>query len=174
MNSQYENQLWKLLEKEKLADLSQFHHRGFDEVPLFSRESEIEFLLKEDGANEILLQFALKFLRAVIAYERHDTGYFAAITFWSISAEPLVPNLFVWCGDVRDLKKKLALDAPTTSFAKQIKMFVSKIKIGEKFIVREDTSTDPDATRVFIAPERLPYPGFVPLTKFRKRVQTAK
>ena len=41
----YESRLWGLLEEEKLADLSQFHQRGFfDEVPLYSREADIDFL----------------------------------------------------------------------------------------------------------------------------------
>jgi hypothetical protein len=175
MNKQYESRLWGLLEKDKLTDLSQFHQPGsFDEVPLFSRETEIEFLLKDDTASEILLRFALKFLKAVISYEQHPRGYFAAITVWSLSADPLVPNLFVWCGDVGELKEKLPLDAATTSFAKQIKKLVSKLQLGEKFQIREDTVTVPDATRVFIAPERPPYQGFVPLTAFRKAAKTAK
>jgi hypothetical protein len=175
MNNHYDNRLWKLLEKEQLTDLSQFHQPGsFDEVPLFSRESDIEFLLKDDAASEILLRFALKFLKAVVAYEQHQKGYFAAITVWSLSADPIVPNLFVWCGDVGDLKEKLTLDAPTTAFAKQIKKLVSKLHLGEKFDIREDTSTVPDAIRVFIAPERSPYQGVASLATFRKQAKAAK
>ncbi len=174
MNNGYENRLWKLLEKAKLADLSQFHQpESFDEVPLFSRESDIEFLLKDNAAREILLRFALKFLRSVIAYEEHRRGYFAAITIWG-SADPLVPNLFVWCGDVRKLKEKLALEAATTSFGKQIKKLVSKLHLGKTFGVREDTLTLPRETRVFIAPEQPPYKGFVPLTAFRMLAKAAK
>src|SRR5437867_1337302 len=97
MNNHYEHRLWKLLEKEKLTDLSQFHADGtFDEVPLFSRESDIDFLPgNHAAASEILLRFALKFLNAVIAYEDHPAGYFAAITIWSGSADLVIPNLFV-------------------------------------------------------------------------------
>jgi hypothetical protein len=176
MNNHHdENRLWRILEKEKLADLSQFHQSGsFDEVPLFSRESDIDFLLKNDRANEILLRFALKFLNAVIAYEQHRRGYFAAITVWSQPAEPLVPNLFVWCGDVRRLKKKLALDGATSSFAKQIRKIVSKVQLGEKFEIGEDTETVPDTTRIFIAPGRPPYRGFMPLTAFRKQAKVSR
>lgn len=175
MNNDYETRLWKLLQKEKLADLSQFHQPGsFDEVPLFSRESDIEFLLKNDAANEVLLQFALKFLNAVIAYEQHRTGYFAAITVWSSTVNPVVPNLFVWCGGIRNLKNNLVLDRATTSFAKKIRTVVSKMHQRKSFEVREDTSTAPDATRVFIAPERPPYQGFVRMTTFRKRARAVK
>ena len=77
----YESRLWRLLEKGKLADLSQFHRPGFfDEVPLYSRESDVDFLPDDETANEVLLGFALKFLKSVIAYEQHRSGYFAAIT----------------------------------------------------------------------------------------------
>ena len=172
----YESRLWGLLEEEKLADLSQFHQRGFfDEVPLYSRESDIDFL--GDGkktASEILLRFALKFLKSVIAYEEHHTGYFAAITVWSLSADPLVPNLFVWCGAVRELEKKLALTVVTTPFGKQIKKLVQRLHLGESFEVLEDISTVPDTTRVFIAPVRPPYEGFVALDTLRRPANASK
>ena len=85
----YESKLWAVLAREHLVDLSQFHKRHFvDEVPLFSRESDIEFL-SEYGtkrANSLLLNFALKFLKAVVSYEDHRSTYFAAITIWSSCA----------------------------------------------------------------------------------------
>jgi hypothetical protein len=166
----YESQLWNLLEEEKLADLSQFHQRGFfDEVPLYSQESAIDFLPHETNeASEILLRFALKFLKSVVAYEEHRTGYFAAITVWSLSVDPLVPHLFVWCGAVRELEDKLILNEVKTSFGKQMKRLVSKLRLSDHFEVLEDISTMPDATRVFIAPARPPYQGYAPLHIFRR------
>jgi hypothetical protein len=175
MSNHYENRLWTLLEKEKLADLSQFHQPGFfDEVPLFSRESDIAFLSKDNAASEIVLGFALKFLNAVIAYEQHRTGYFAAITIWSHSSDPLVPHLFVSCGNVRELKEKLVLNTPSTPFANQMKKLAAKVRLGEKFETLEDTVTVPDETRVFIAPQQAPYQGFATLTAFCKRTRTAR
>ena len=69
----YESRLWRLLEAEKLSDLSQFHQRGFfEEVPLIAREADIDFLPQgKDRARQILVRFALKFLKSVIAYEEH-------------------------------------------------------------------------------------------------------
>src|SRR5438128_6904528 len=69
VNGQYESKFWKILEKEGLADLSQFHRFGFfDEVPFYSRLSQVSFLrgLSRDGADRVLLEFALKFLKALI------------------------------------------------------------------------------------------------------------
>ncbi len=176
MNKQYENQLFKVLEREQLADLSQFHRPGFfDEVPLFSRASEIDFLPGgHDRTSAFLLRFALKFLNAVAAYEEHPRGFFAAITIWGPMADPLIPNLFVRCGDIPALKEKLALETPTTSFARRIKKLVGKLRSGESFEVREDRLTVPGATRVFIAPERLPHPGVVPLAAFSLEAKTAQ
>src|SRR5262245_39824865 len=70
----YESKFWAILTKEHLVDLSQFHKGNFfDEVPLFSRESDIEFLFVYPihEINSILLRFALKFLKAVVSYEEH-------------------------------------------------------------------------------------------------------
>ncbi len=172
----YESRLWNLLEEEKLADLSQFHQRGFfDEVPLYSRESDIDFLPGgANAASEILLRFALKFLKSVVAYEEHRTGYFAAVTIWGFSDAPLVPNLFVWCGAVRELVNKLTLNDVKTPFGKQIKRLVPRLRLSDQFEVLEDTSTNPDAARVFIAPAQPPYQGFMSLGTLRTLANTSQ
>lgn len=172
----YESQLWKLLEKQQLADLSRYHQPGFfDEVPLYSRESDIDFLpANEKEATAILLRFALKFLKSVVAYESHRTGYVAAITVWDFSDAPIVPNLFVWCAPVRELKKKLVLQTVTTAFGKRIKRMVPRPRLDDPFEVLEDVSTVPDSTRLFFAPARPSYAGFVTLDQFRSPAPSAK
>jgi hypothetical protein len=174
----YDSKFWEILEKERLVDLSQFHKpRFFDEVPLYSRESEISFLAEctSAQANSVLLQFALKFLRSVISYEEHRTPYFAAITIWNLSeADAVVPNLFVWSGPVQQLKGKLKLDVPRTPFGKEMKRLVSKLRLRAPFEVLEDTSTTPDSSRVFIAPAKPPYQGFVPLDELRQERPDAR
>jgi hypothetical protein len=174
--SNYESRLWKLLEEKKLADLSQFHQQGFfDEVPLYSRESDVAFLPDDDNeANEILLRFALKFLKSVIAYEQHAPGYVAAITLWDYSDARFVPNLFVWHAPLRELKEKLVLKAVTTPFGKKIKKLSPRLKLRNQFEVLEDHSTVPDATRVFLGPVQPPYRGFVTLDRFRRPERVSK
>jgi hypothetical protein len=165
---QYDARLWRLLEEEKLTDLSQFHQPGFtDEVPLYTRKRDIRFL-PADNANEILLGFALKLLRSIIAYQRHRSGYLAAITAWSTPADPIVPNLFVWCGSRRELKPRLALHEVATPFGKQIRRLVSRLRLEKPFTVLEESATVPNMTRVFIGPAQPPYPGFVMLDRLRK------
>ena len=124
----YESRLWAILAKDGLADLSQFHRSGlFDEVPLFSRESDIGFLSDRptSEANKVLLGFALKFLKAVVSYEGHRSQFVAAITVWGPTEEDrVIPNLFVWSGSVHKLRSKLVLEWPTTPFARRIKRLV--------------------------------------------------
>ncbi|MGH7221895.1 MAG: hypothetical protein ACRELF_01555 [Gemmataceae bacterium] len=172
----YESRLWRLLEEQELADLSQYHQPGFfDEVPLYCREADVDFLPEDDKeATTILLRFALKFLKSVVAYESHRSGYVAAITVWDFADAPIVPNLFVWCDSVRELKKKMALKAVTTPFGKQMKKLIPRLNKEGSFDILEDASTLPDATRVFIALARAPYRGFVTLDHFRKRARAAK
>jgi hypothetical protein len=172
----YESRLWRMLEEKKLADLSQFHRPGFfDEVPLDSRQSDVDFLPEDESeANGVLLRFTLKYLKSVVAYEPHRTGYMAAITVWSFADSPMVPNLFVWCGALRELKKKLALKAVATPFGKRMKKLVPRLKVGDRLDVLEQASTVPDTIRVFIGPARPSYPGFVTLERFRRPARASK
>lgn len=172
----YDSRLWRLLEEEKLADLSQYHQPGFfDEVPLYSREADVDFLPDDDKeATAILLRFALRFMKSVVAYESHRAGYVAAITVWDFSDAPIVPNLFVWCDSVRKLEKKLMLKPVTTSFGKEVKKLISGLKREGPFDILEDASTLSERTRVFIALARAPYQGFVTLDHFRRRARAVK
>ena len=109
------------------------------------------------------MEFALKFLKSVIAFEQHRGGYFSAITLWDFSDARFVPNLFVWCRAVRGLKEKLPLKQIKKPFSKRIMKLVSNLRLGDKFNVLEDSMTDPDTTRVFISLMVKPYEGFVTL-----------
>jgi len=168
-NGDYESLLWKLLEKEQLADLSQFHKPHFyDEVPLYSRNADIAFLsdCTNAKANAILLGFSLKFLNSVIAYEEHPAAFFAAITIRNGSpADRIVPNLFVWSGSISRLKDKLTLETATSAFGRKIERQLSKLHLLDHFGVREESANVPDLARVFIAPLHAPYPNFVAKTK---------
>jgi hypothetical protein len=170
MNHNYDARLWAVLEKGKLADLSQFHQDGFfDEVPLYSRKSDVDFLPDGERGDEISLVFALKFLNSVIAYQPHRRAYFAAITVWDFSDDHIVPNLFAWCRPIRELDEKMSLRKITTAFGKRIRKFVSKSRPLDQFSLLEDVETDRDTTRVFIAPVVSPYGGFVTLDHFMSR-----
>lgn len=170
--------LRKALESNGMADLSQFHTGDDgDEVPLYSRESDIDFLLQDydiKGTNTVLLGFAVKYLQSVIAHKKHVKPYFAAITVWNYSKEePIIPNLFVH-PNPDDLKGLLRLQDATTLFAKKMARLVSRLELSKEFVVFEDRVTDPDMVRVFIGPSSAPYKEFVLLRKFRSATHSAK
>jgi hypothetical protein len=167
-----ESKFWKILTKDHLVDLSQFHKVPFfDEVPLFARESDLAFLSEytSEQVNTLLLRFALKFLQSVVSYEEHRAAFFAAITAWSFAtSDPLIPNLFVWSGPMRRLEKRLRLDEATTPLGRKIKSRVLKLGLRDRFEVLEDRSGTPGGSHVFISYSEPPYPRFVPIGTFRK------
>lgn len=167
-----ESKLWRNLEKNGIADLSQYHQPHVcDEVPLVLRAADIGFLANysRDDASAILLRFALKFLKSVISYEEHHTPYFASITVAEQSADdPFIPHVFVWSDPALELYENLKLSEPTTAFGKKVKRLVMHLELPDIYGIYEDTLTTPDSTRVFIAPLHPPYPGFVPIYMFCK------
>jgi hypothetical protein len=177
-NGDYESKLWKVLEKEGLADLSQFHRNGFfDEVPFYSRTADVSFLrpLGRDKADSALLGFAMKYLKALTWYEIPDRPFLAAITVWhNPNDELIVPNLFVCNGNVGErIEENLALHQVKAAPSKRINRLLSRLQMIESHEVLEDNSTSPDSTRVFIGYSVPPYPNVVPLHVFETRLAKA-
>lgn len=173
-DNHHESKLWELLEKERLADLSQYHRpHFFEEVPLYARASDLVFLsnYSKDEANAILLRFSLKFLKALISYEEHRTPFLAAITVWECSKDDaVVPNVFVWSDPILKLHDRLCLQEVKTPFAKKMKQLVTRLRLRDRFEVFEDVSTVAEMARIFIGPAVPAYQGFLPLSVFRKRI----
>lgn len=174
----YEAALWEVLERGQLSRLSQFHQpRFFEEVPLYTRLSDIAFLskLSTSQQNAVLLKFSLKFLKSVISYEEHRTPYFAAISVWRYADdEPIVPNLFVWSDLLKKLYDKLTLREAKTRFGKSITRIVSHLRLPDPLEIFEDVETTPELTRLFIGPSLPPYPSFVPSHAFLKPLASVK
>lgn len=174
LNGDYESKLWKVLEKEGLADLSQFHRNGFfDEVPLYSRSADVSFLREfgRDKADSALLRFGLKFLKALTWYEVPERPFFAALTVWhNPDDELIVPNLFVCSGHVQEkVGDNLILHPVKAAASKRLEKLLSKLQLIESHQVLEDTATAPGTTRVFIGYPISPYPNVIPLHAFEER-----
>ncbi|ODT96809.1 MAG: hypothetical protein ABS79_07815 [Planctomycetes bacterium SCN 63-9] len=171
----YDANFWDILTRGRLVDLSQFHKPdAFEEVPLFTRYSELDFLNGKTSSeiNSILLRFALKFLKTIILYEEHRTHYLAAITIWEPldSDDPIVPNLFFWSGKadrVKNLKKQLPLDRVSTPFGRKIKQLAGA-GAHPRFDVLEDHSTIPGESRIFVSLGQRPYPSFLTLKDLQR------
>ncbi len=154
-NGDFESKLWKVLEKEQLADLSQYHRFGFfDEVPLYSRLSQVSFLsnLGREKANGVLLAFGIKFLNALVGYDAPQWPFLASLTIWDEAGEGLiVPNIFVCSGPVEEeLRSQLRLHAVKAAFSRRIKKLLTRLRMTDLFQVLEDDSTLAEMTRAFI------------------------
>jgi hypothetical protein len=163
----YDSALWKTLEKNRVADLSQYHATPmFEEVPLYSRLSDISFLsdLLTDEANQILLEFSLKFLSSIVAYQSHRTPYLAAISVWNFSTDdPIVPNVFVWSGPAQKLRDALTLGKAKSSFARKIKRLAAHHQLHDAIEIFEESPVSNEMPRVFLGPSAPPYKSFLPL-----------
>ena len=172
-NGDVESRLWKVLEKQRLADLSQYRNEGFfDEVPLYSRSSDISFLgmLGQEGANRVLLEFALKFLNALVNYEPPQSPFFAALTIWDHAEKFIVPSIFVCNGKVKQrLRGRLILHRAETEFGRGIRKLLRNAKLTGQFQAFEDDLTVPDITRVFIGHKTVIHSQMVKMDAFLDR-----
>jgi hypothetical protein len=166
----------KVLEAERLTDLSQFYQDGLcDEVPLYSRYDQVSFLSggwKEASAALLTLglNFLENFLEDVIRKAACKSPFFVALTVWEEEGqEPIVPNVFVCNGDPNDQLMKLSLHKPKSSFSKKIEELLSQISMEDKYLVLEDDQTLENRIRVFIGQKTPPYPQFVPLASLLKK-----
>ena len=174
--NKFESQLWRVLESDRLSDLSQFHKSNFhDEVPLYSRFDQIDFLadFPRQQLDEILVAFSIRFLRAVVSYQEHKTPYFAAITIWDfLDDQSVVPNIFFWSDHMKALQNSLSLNPVGTSWGKRIQSAVAGEDFSQKLIVLEDDRTMPSSSRLFISYRKPPYKTFVPLSRFRNKAKS--
>jgi hypothetical protein len=174
---QYDSLLWESLARNGLTDLSQFHSADFfDEVPLFTRESDVAFLAKRPGArNRVLLSFALKYLRSVVAYEQHHRPFYAAITVWKFSTkESLTPNLFMYLQSIDALEEVLLLHPVTTPFGRKMETLVGSLPLSGQFEVFEDTSTVAGFPRVFVGPSEPFSDQHLPLRRLCRSASSAR
>ncbi len=168
--SQDESLLWRVLAKQRLADFSQFYTAGFfDEVPFYSRYADVEFLKKRGiaKANVILVEFSLKYLNALAAYDAPQLPFLAAITVRRCGTrELLLPHVFVCHGECEErLSGHLVLRAATSSFGTAIGRLVNAARPGA-YQVLEDDLTVPGQVRVFIGHRAKAHPESVAIDSF--------
>ncbi len=136
----------------------------FDEVPLYARYKEVDFLKQYGDVNSLLIELSLDYLERVAS--EPCTGShrrFVAITVISDDeSEYIVPSIFVCNRDVLTRLKELHLSSPSKGFGKRIEALVKKAKRHTLFCVLEDRSSVPDDVRVFIS-YKSPPAGFVGL-----------
>lgn len=140
----------------------------FDETPLYSRYTQVDFLGQFGDKNLLLIDLALDFLDRVCAGAAAESiDRFAAITVISDDdGKHLVPQLFLCNGETERRLGELELCEPTSNLGRQVADLVTKAKPNGEFDVSEDLVTAPGQTRVFIS-RRSPPLGFIAASRFR-------
>jgi len=165
-----------LLEKQHLADIvSSFGDADFfDEIPLYSRYSQVEFLKPYGDVNMLLVELALDYLDRVKSEIPIGKGKrFTAITVISDDdAEYIVPSIFVCNGNVKTRLRNLHLSSPSEGLGKRIEALVKKANLDSTYGVLEDRTTVPGDVRVFVSYNSPPQ-GFVSQQTFADGVAAA-
>lgn len=158
-----------VLREQQLADVADIvSNLDFcDEVPLYSRYEQINFLKQHGDVDLLLMEFSLDYLNRVTSVTPvTSTARFAAITVISDDAEGcIVPAIFVCNCDARRQLRNLRLKRPGTALGHRAERLVNQIKPDAGFVVLEDQTTVPGAPREFIALSSPPA-GFVSLWDF--------
>jgi hypothetical protein len=158
-----------VLRDRHLSDPSRFTEPDFfDEVPLYARYKEVEFL-KDYGDGNVdlqLIELSLDYLERVTSETPPSKSKrFVAITIIRDDDEYIVPSIFVCNRDVAKRLKELHLSLPTKGLGKQIKNLVKDAGFRNAYTILEDTHTVTDDVRVFIG-HKSPPPGLVAIKEF--------
>jgi len=139
----------------------------FDEVPLYARYKEVDFLKQYGDVNLLLIELSLDYLERVASETRPggDKRFVAITVISDAENDYLVPSIFVCNRDVLTRLKELHLSSPSKGFGQRIEAFVEEAKRHTTFSVLEDRCTLPDDVRVFIG-YKLPPRGFVGIQAF--------
>ncbi len=139
----------------------------FDEIPLYSRYQQVDFLKKYGDVDLLLIELSLDYLRRVTSEIKcGKTKRLVAITIISDADDQyIVPYIFVCNGKVKAQLKELHLSPASEGLGKRIEALVRKAKLQSTFSSFEDRATVPDDVRVFVSFESPPE-GIVNLKSF--------
>lgn len=154
-----------LRDQHLIDDISTFAGSDyFDEVPLYSRYRQVDFLKQYGDPDVLLIELALDYLdRVTSAIQAERIKQFVAITIVSDdNGEHLVPQIFVCNGNVDQRLADLRLSDPTSALGKQVEQLVKIARPDRVFSVLEDRVTLPGDVRVFVGDKSPPH-GFLTL-----------
>lgn len=176
---EYTQRFADVLAEERLDDLSQFYREGFfDEIPLYSRSSQVAFLdaLDRRTADRVILGLGLTYLDELVQFGHPAAEFLAAVTVFDFGKnERLVPGIFVCHGKVDEvLKGRLRLRAPKSVFGARVSRIVSELGGAERYEVLQDTLSVPRKVKVFIGCKSHPDPQMVAISAFKGRDREAR
>ena len=138
----------------------------FDEIPLYSRYHQVEFLEQYGDVNQLLIQLSLEYLDRVASVARPAKNKrFIAITVICDDSKFLVPSIFVCNGDFETRLKGLHLSSPSSALGKRVEALVNMANSDEDYSIFEDRQTVPDDARIFIS-YKAPSRGIIKIESF--------
>lgn len=168
INSQIKTQFDVVLRRRHLDDVaSRFSDPNyFDEVPLYSRYRQVEFLKQFGDVNLLLMDLALDYLDRVTAESHICRGerLIAITLIHDDEHDYIVPSIFVCNSSVKTRLKNLRLLFPSGRFGLRIKSLVKSVR-GDAFSVYEDRDSVAGDVRVFVSYKEPSY-GFIGLETF--------
>ena len=131
----------------------------FDEVSLYARYEEVDFLKKYGDVNLLLVELSVDYLeRVTSSIKSGRSKRFVAITVINDDDdEYIVPSIFVCNRNAAARLKELHLSAPSKGFGARIESLVKEARLHTSYRVLEDRCTLPDDVRVFISHKSPPY-----------------
>ncbi len=146
-----------VLAEGNFLDLSPFGELGFfDEAPLYSRYSQLDFLKDRPAAeiDRIVFNFALDYLDFLLRDCRPRGSFLAALTILKPSRkDPIVPSIFVCHGQVEErVSGRLPLDEPNSRSARLIQKLLGDSQDSADYEILQDTRTISPEVRVFVGP----------------------
>lgn len=159
--SEIEVHMRKLIQRERLDNFAQLlEPRELDEVPLFSRYKNIDFLssLPAVKKTEVLTVFAVRYLVDVFDHvepgRRSNTVIMVSITRWEdlddLVPEPALPNFWI-CGDKKRDLGIFRLMAGQSPRAQLVREWLREAGIDQKFAVYEPTAQNQKLGRIYVA-----------------------
>jgi hypothetical protein len=152
-----------VLKAEQLADIpSSFRDPAFcDEVPLYSRYKQVNYLTKYGDVDLLLLELSLDYLKRIVAETpATKSRRFLAVTIVrDDDNEYIVPYIFICNSNVKSRLKGLHLSLPSSTLGKYIQSLLRQSDHSSDYRVLDDRSTVPESVRVFVSyktpPDRL-------------------
>jgi len=150
------HQFNSVLKAEHLLDipLSFREDAFFDELPLYSRYEQVDFLKQYGDVDRLLLELSLEYLEKVKS-ERPAGAKKRLIAVTIIRDGPdeyIVPYIFICNGDARRrLKDNLHLSTPSEGLGIHVQNLLQKTDHPQDYRVLEDRSTVSGDVRVFVS-----------------------
>jgi hypothetical protein len=163
------HQFNSVLKAEQLADFpSSFRDPVFfDEVPLYSRYEQVDFLKQYGEVDRLLLELSLEYLQRVRSeWATNKPKRFIAVTIVRDDVnEYIVPSIFICNSNARKRLKDLHLSPPSKGLGKHVQILMQNTEHPQDYRVLEDRSTVSDDVRVFIS-YKAPPQGLINLDAF--------